>query len=279
MDPRRQLIAALLLAALASTPTLALAGAQSAKSPATLLEANRAARAPSSADRYVGGVKTFAWAPGRIYTVTTAPFRVTTLTLEPGETVTAKAAGDTVRWQIGEAISGEGAELRTHLMIKPLKAGLATNMAVTTNRRVYQLDLRSTAGDYNAAVAWAFGLPGADPTANGPGRPGLQTADRIDPDQVRGRYRVEAGRRRPVWTPTGVFDDGRRTFIAFPGALSTGDAPVLFVINEAGEPELVNWRQRGDLYVVDRLFQRAELRLGTKKPTVVRIVRHSGAAR
>ena len=51
----------------------------------------------------------FAYQPGEVYEVWTALLRVTTLTLSAGEMVISKAAGDTVRWQIGETESGEGA--------------------------------------------------------------------------------------------------------------------------------------------------------------------------
>jgi type IV secretory pathway VirB9-like protein len=35
----------------------------------------------------------------------------------------------------------------------------------------------------------------------------------------------------------------------------------------------VNWRKQGNVYVVDRLFGKAELRLGGTNPKVVRIER------
>ena len=50
-------------------------------------------------------------------------------------------------------------------------------------------------------------------------------------------------------------------------------APPLFVIGASGQAELVNYRMRGRFYVVDRIFDAAELRLGTKKQQVVRIER------
>jgi type IV secretion system protein VirB9 len=55
--------------------------------------------------------------------------------------------------------------------------------------------------------------------------------------------------------------------------MTTGEAPPLFVIGSSGKAELVNYRQRGRYYVVDRLFSAAELRLGEKRQQVVRIVR------
>ncbi|WP_263973031.1 TrbG/VirB9 family P-type conjugative transfer protein [Brevundimonas goettingensis] len=84
--------------------------------------------------------------------------RVTTLSLAPGETLVSKAAGDTVRWQIGEAASGSGEGRITHVLLKPLERGLETNLILTTNRRVYLIDLKSGGADaFNAAIAWDAG--------------------------------------------------------------------------------------------------------------------------
>lgn len=246
---------------------------------AAIAIANQAARAPSRSDGFVGGVQIFAWSPGRVFEVWTAPLRVTTLTLGEGETLVSKAAGDTIRWQIGEVASGSGAARRTHVLLKPLERGLETNLVLTTNRRVYLLDLKSGPADaFNAAIAWdetsAAGtgpvegeeLKGADPlvTPQGP---------------LDARYRIEPLGRRARWTPSSVFNDGQRTFIAFDADLQVDEAPVLFVLTPDGEAQMVNYRQQGGLFVVDRLFDHAELRLGDRRPQVVRIHRLMGAGR
>jgi type IV secretion system protein TrbG len=244
--------------------------------------ANVEARAASRADAFVGGVQVFAWSPGRVYEVWAAPLRVTTLTLGAGETLVSKAAGDTVRWQIGETTSGEGATVRTHVLLKPLQRGLETNLVLTTNRRVYFLDLKSGGADgFNAAVAWDTGA--LDPPTPLP----VETAAEVrisDPvatpeGALDARYRIEPQGRRARWTPVSVFNDGRRTFIAFDPDLQIDEAPALFVVAPDGETQMVNYRQSGGLFIVDRVFDRAELRLGDRRPQVVRIRRLQGAAR
>ncbi|NNE56597.1 MAG: TrbG/VirB9 family P-type conjugative transfer protein, partial [Hellea sp.] len=42
---------------------------------------------------------------------------------------------------------------------------------------------------------------------------------------------------------------------------------------DSGDSALVNYRVKGRYYVVDRLFDKAELRLGEKKQQVVKIIR------
>lgn len=246
--------------------------------------ANREASAASTSDRFVGGVQVFAWSPGRVYEVWTAPLRVTTLTLGAGETIVSKAAGDTVRWQIGDTTSGSGASQRSHVLLKPLERGLETNLVLTTNRRVYLLELRSGAPDgFNAAVAWdgeavaQVDRSEAATVETGPVRVADPVA--LPQGEIDARYRITPEGRRARWTPTSVFNDGLRTFITFDADLQIDEAPALFVIAPDGEAQMVNYRQSGGLFVVDRVFDRAELRLGDRRPQIVRLQRLAGATR
>ena len=244
--------------------------------------ANQAARAASSADAFIGGVQVFAWAEGRVYDVWTAPLRVTALTLAPGETVSAKAAGDTVRWQIGESPSGEGASVRTHVLIKPLQTGLETNLVLTTNQRVYLLNLRSGPADaFNTAVAWDYGPSAAPLPTHDAGSlvlPPVDVAAVTPQGPLDARYRIEARGRTPRWAPTAAFNDGVRTFVTLSPDAGVDEAPALFVRSD-GELQLVNYRQADGVLIVDRVFDEAELRLGDRRPQVVRIRRLEGDAR
>ena len=65
--------------------------------------------------------------------------------------------------------------------------------------------------------------------------------------------------------PVRVFDDGQKTFIQISRETQTREAPVLVVLGRDGKQEMVNYRVKGDMYIVDRLFDRAELILGTGK--------------
>ena len=244
--------------------------------------ANRSARAASSEDVFVGGVRVFAWREGRVYDVWTAPLRVTSLTLAPGETVSAKAAGDTVRWQIGESQSGTGSSVRTHVLIKPLQTGLETNLVITTSQRVYLLTLRSGAPDaFNAAVAWDYGSAAATVMeASG----AIDVLPPVDVSAVTpqgpldARYRIDPRGRAPRWMPTAVLNDGVRTFIALSPDAEIDEAPALFV-RSGDDLQLVNYRQTDGVLIVDRVFDEAELRLGDQHPQIVRIRRLEGAPR
>ena len=234
--------------------------------------ANRAAVREPSREAYVNAVQVYAWSEGALYRLYTAPERVSEIALQPGETLISVAAGDTARWVIGDTTSGTGASRRTHILVKPSATGLRTNLVITTDRRVYHVQLESTARTAMASISWTYpqdellalqrGEASADP---GPVAPGIAV------EALNFGYRIEGD--DPPWRPIRAFDDGSQVFIEFPATLAQGEAPPLFVRGEGGRTELVNYRLRGRYYVVDRLFAAAELRLGERRQQVVRIIR------
>lgn len=235
-------------------------------------------REPSTRD-YRGAIQLYGFVEGAVYRLIAAPERVSDIALQPGEVLVAVAAGDTARWNVGDTTSGSGETRRTHIMIKPLAPGLATNLIVTTDRRVYHLALTSTPSTAMAAVSWTY--PGDTMIAihgAGPGRAAERgPAMSVDPVELEFGYEIRGD--KPPWRPLRAFDDGQQTFIEFPASLAQGTAPPLFVTGDEGTTELVNYRVAGRFYVVDRLFARGELRMGTKRQTVVRIVRKFAQSR
>ena len=85
----------------------------------------------------------------------------------------------------------------------------------------------------------------------------------IQPDQLRFTYDIDG--KDYDWKPIRVFDDGQKTFIQMPKGLRVTEAPVLFLLDDDSEPMIVNYRVKGDLYILDRLIEKAELRVGTSR--------------
>lgn len=235
--------------------------------------ANRAATQQPQVQGFVNAVQVYPFSDGAIYQLYAAPGAVSDIGLQPGENLVAVASGDTVRWVIGDTTSGSGADRRTHVLVKPFASGLATNLVITTDRRSYHLQLTATSKTAMAALSWTY--PADQLIAL---RRAAEQADATAPiaqglaiDQLHFNYSVSGD--QPSWRPIRAFDDGRQTFVELPASIAVGEAPPLFVIGATGEAELVNYRVRGRFYVVDRIFDAAELRLGTKKQQVVRIER------
>jgi type IV secretion system protein VirB9 len=235
---------------------------------AALAAANASARRRPGPDGFVDATHIYDYAPGAIFELYATPEFLSTIELEEGETLLTTAAGDTARWMV-EAVPAAGAEEgRTIVLVKPMRAGVRTNIVLVTDRRTYLVEAIAVAAGqaYSARIAWRYLEHGLARRVAGP---------TVTLDALNFRYRIETVRgRAPHWRPQRVFDDGRRTYIEFPLDLETSEAPPLFIRN-GGEAQLVNYRVRGNRYVVDRLFDAAELRLGDRHPIVVRISREA----
>ena len=239
--------------------------------------ANAAARMQPVGDGFVNAIQQYPWSEGALYQLYAAPGQVSDIALQPGEQLVGPgpvAAGDTVRWIIGDTLSGSAPAERVHILVKPTRPGLVTNLVINTDRRTYHLELRSTADTYMASLSWTYPADALvaltartrAAAAAPPGIPG------IDLDALNFGYRVEGD--RPAWRPLRAFDDGHRVYIEFPPDIGRSDLPPLFVTGAGGEGELVNYRLRGRYLVVDRLFAGAELRLGAgRSQKRVRILR------
>lgn len=231
-----------------------------------LTAANRNARQSPTRDGFAKARHVYTYEPGALYEVYANPNYVSTILLEPGETLADIAAGDTSRWMVSQAEGESEGDARTIVMVKPNAAGLRTNIVLITDRRTYLIEAVSQTGStYSAQIAWTYS------TSSGAGM-----AAPIDAINFNYRIRTTQGR-RPVWMPTRVFDDGRRTWVEFSPDVVASELPPLFVITGEGA-ELVNYRTQagpsGQRYMVDRIFDVGELRLGTRSPIVVRIERN-----
>ncbi|GGC04647.1 hypothetical protein GCM10011494_23920 [Novosphingobium endophyticum] len=242
----------------------------------TIAEAIRKATIEPEGQAFINARQVYLWSDGALYHAYTAPGMVTDIALQPGEALIAVAAGDTARWVIGDTTSGNGESKRTHVLVKPFSAGLSTNLVITTDRRAYHLHLTSAVKGAMAALSWTY--PRDELLAYQRARAAAEAARPVSSglsiEQFYFGYSISGD--RPTWRPVRAFDDGRQTFIEFPVSIGASEAPPLFLIGSEGKAELVNYRMRGRFYVIDRIFDVAELRLGRKKQQVVRITRGLG---
>ncbi len=244
-------------------------------------QANAAARIQPVRDGFINAMQVYPYTGGALYQVYTAVGQITDIALQPGETLVGAgpvAAGDTVRWIIGDTISGAGATQQVHILIKPTRADLMTNLVINTNLRTYHMELRSTERTYMASVSWQYPQDQliALRRQNAQAQAQQPIATGVDLANINFRYAIE-GDRAP-WRPLRAYDDGRQVFIEFPRGIGQGEMPPLFVVGPEGNTsELVNYRVRGGYMIVDRLFAAAELRLGAdRNQKRIRIVRTDG---
>ncbi|WP_413992293.1 P-type conjugative transfer protein TrbG [Labrys okinawensis] len=246
-------------------------------------QANAAARVQPVRAGFINAVQVYPFSSGALFQVYTAPGQITDIALQDSEQLVGSgpvAAGDTVRWIVGDTESGAGPTKKVHILVKPTRPELVTNLIINTDRRTYLLELRSTEKTYMASVSWQY--PEDQLIAlrrqNQQAETAAPIAAGVDLAAVNFRYAIQGD--NPAWRPLRAFDDGQKVYIEFPSGIRQGEMPPLFIIGPAGGSELVNYRVNRNYYIVDRLFAAAELRLGDKdSERRVRIVRTDGRPR
>jgi type IV secretion system protein VirB9 len=205
------------------------------------------------------GVLRFPYGDAQTPVVKCAPFFICDIVLEQGETISNVAVGDSVRWILSPAASGNGGDT-PHILIKPTDADLQTNLLVTTNRRSYSVILRSVRSNptlhvgffYPQNLSQAFPTPAPTPT---PTTDALATAAQLD-----FRY-VATGERKIL--PAHAFNDGKHTYLEFNAVLP--QMPIVLEVGPNGD-QLINYRVKDQTtYIIDGLPDRVALVVGTGK--------------
>lgn len=203
----------------------------------------------------------FTYRPGSLYKVYTKIGYLTDIQLQAGEDILYVGGGDTDRWSVTKAKSGGNDGDIWHLYIKPVETGIETNIVMTTTRRSYQILVNSDKW-FNPIVKWLYP---DEKKANQHQEEGIEK--KVKNSKMNFDYTVTG--KNYSWTPKAVWDNGEKTFIKMPQSMSTSEAPVLFV-REGRNLVMVNQRLVNGCFIVDKLFNQAELRNGKE---VVRIGR------
>ena len=219
-----------------------------------------------------------------------APLRTTDIQLQPGETITDVALGDTERWMATPAASGDPRNAVPHLAVKPQVPGIETNLTIYTTKHIYHLLLRSRGRamqevefyypdelseamkDADAAAANAK-QEAVDPPGDSDN---IVKVAAVDPAQLNFAYTV-AGPNIP-WKPIRAFDDGSHVYVQMPAGMKSSEAPAL-LINAGSGTQMVNYRVKGNYYVVDRLFSDAILVSGVGRDQDRVTISYAGGAR
>ena len=240
---------------------------------ARVVRANTLARVEPMRANYLNATQVWPYSPDALYQIYASPEKITDIALEAGEELISVSAGDTVRWVIGDTTSGEGEKRHVHILVKPVRDDLHTNLVINSDKRTYHLELTSTPTTWMASVSWQYPLDQLITlkAANDRAQVKAPIADGLALDHLNFQYDITGD--APTWRPLRAFDDGEKVYIQFPKDIAEGDLPPLFVLGIHGAAELVNYRVHAPYYIVDRLFTAAELRLGGKHEQRVRIAR------
>jgi type IV secretion system protein VirB9 len=219
--------------------------------------------------------------PGAVVTVPVKRGVVTLVMLGADEAIAEVAAGlggdcksTEAAWCIAAQAGG-----RTIFVKAKTAAHAANTLAVVTDRRVHNFKFTVLAdGDTKEPIYRLIVKNPAPPpqrrqaTEHEPLLPVSPIPVPADPEQIvaermqskpqlmNTQYAIAEGRDSEDIVPTLVFDDGRFTYLRFPG---NREVPAVFHVQGDGSETLVNARMEDDLLVVDRVSRRLMLRAGS----------------
>ncbi len=223
-----------------------------------------------------------------------APLRVCAIELEVGEHLQSEPQlGDSRRWEITPVLSGSGLDETPILIVKPIEAGLETDLIVPTDRRTYVIRLVSDPTRFVSRLAFQYPDEDRAKWADFEARQNeakrnaesiaeeRRANDKKDGVLPMGENAVDRLYLDYKMTgdehlrPDHVFDDGQHTYLIYPNDGRFRELPTLLLVVN-GKTELVNFRVDGSRYIVDRLFDKAVLVVGVgKKQTRITITREA----
>ena len=196
------------------------------------------------------------------------------IALEGGEVINSVQIGDSARWHVSTAASGNEGGRVQHLIVKPLDNGLKTSMVVATDRRTYHLRLKSTFDDYMPLVKFVY--PGQELSdmnrqledyrkknskKGGTGKP----SGGVEASKLRFDYELEGD---DEIMPVRVYHDGQKTYIDMKDNIYARKTPALLIVSKRGgwfssdREHVANYRMQGNRYIIDGVLQEAKLILG-----------------
>jgi type IV secretion system protein VirB9 len=217
--------------------------------------------------------------PDFVYEVYAAPLRVCDLFMEPGEQVSEPPfVSDSARWQIGAGISySQGAPIQ-HVYVKPSEPSIEASLVINTDRRVYHVILRSYRETHMPIVRWRYRAPdlpsnyfaknGQPPKQGENNNDATQTSTpSVNPRLLSFKYRVTYRLfKKPAWLPALVFDDGSKTYLAFPESILNQELPAVF----ENRRDVLNYRVYGNLVIIDKLVSSITVKINKDAVTVKR---------
>jgi type IV secretion system protein VirB9 len=215
------------------------------------------------------------------------PLGACIVALEEGESIMGRFMPDTARWEVSAGSMGPGERIPI-LAIKPKECAIASNLFVTTDRRIYTFLLESPPCGDPAALSVStlrfdqvrFSYPEEFAKLWNPGLPPANSALTLgarNVSELNFGYRWWSG--RDGLTPKIVYDDGAKTYIVINEQDALRDAPAVFVKGAKGELEAVDFeapKNGGLVYVVNRVVPELVLVGGARSSQRTTIRRQGG---
>lgn len=227
-----------------------------------------------------GHLKSWVYRKGSIYEVHCQTYHSTLIQLEPGEEMLeVPYISEPDVWRLSRGVGTEAGQAQQYVILKPDFSKLTSTLIIVTNRRVYQMEIKSFTDHYMPTVSWVYPKSVSD----NPSWISFQQQKAEKETEKKEAviqypstdYRMYVPLfHKPVWTPKYVYDDGSKTYFVLDERCLHTELPALFNKNRT----LINYRVNRNILIVDQLIEKVELRLGKRKVTVEKKKVHGKAA-
>lgn len=223
-----------------------------------------------------GRMRGWLYGEGKVYRIITQTYHSTLIRLEPGENMLEEPyCSEIDAWRISRGIAYKDGVPQHVVAIKPDYSGLNSTLIIVTDRRIYQMEIVSTKETYMPTVQWIYPRRAELMESASSYKDGKQLGTEItgvSQSLLSFDYVMKhPAKKKPVWCPTMVYDDGVRTYIVLAEDALLQEFPVIF--NEKNE--IVNYRTKDNMVVIDRLIEKVTLRNKADKVTIEKKIRQT----
>ena len=230
---------------------------------------------PSQTAQMISGKKdaikkvetTFKYSPSSIYEIWVSPDYSTRIELNPDEDITYVGGGDTTNWKIDMSKGGE--KSATSVYIRPVESDIKSNLIIQTTKRTYTFLINGDEKLYNIIIKFTYPIDAgisvyrtdsSIPSILENGVSGSVETNASDIRNIITNYKITPD--TYDWSPVGVYNDGKKTYIKFKETMS--ESPILVVKGSTGKLEEVNYHQEGNVIRIDRVVKSGQLKLDKK---------------
>jgi type IV secretion system protein VirB9 len=222
---------------------------------------------------YDSRIQSVVYNSGDVVIISARSGRGVRIVFSPNEKILDVASGFTEGWELVERgnilflkakslTGGEGG-----ISLSPQAERWNTNLMVTTDKRLYDFDLRLVGAAEGIAYRIEFQYPAEEKAKAQAKAVEKKSLDKLSRKMApkNWSYSMKEGKNSTSIAPSLAYDDGNFTYLRFP---NNRDFPVAFLVAAEGSESLVNSHVDGDTLVIHRVAPQLVLRFGKAVVTV-----------
>ena len=199
----------------------------------------------------------FSYSPNQLYKIYCRMGFITDLAFKKGETINYVGGGDTAGWSISKT-NVDGVE---HLLIKPVVETGTTNFFIATDKHTYQVIVNSS-NWYNPMVKWVYGQETITENLLEKKKNERVITGNVNVSNITHmdfNYVASGNGNKPEL----IFSDGEKTYLKFK-SIKNKQVPIFVRAKNRKEMSLVNYTVKDNYYIIDKVFDVAQIRESDK---------------